>query len=97
MQIQTFIDKGITVWAGVEQEDPFLAIRHLAQMPTILPGHADGVFALFRKTAAVDDEHAGGIVQPLGGQGLQAGYQGLTIPATLADMIYLTWMAVTRG
>ena len=32
MHIQTFIDKCIAVRAGVDQEDPFLAIRHFAQM-----------------------------------------------------------------
>src|SRR5688572_26625164 len=44
--------------SGVAGKHPDLAILHLTQRPTVLPGDTGGVVALFDKARHIEDQHA---------------------------------------
>ena len=80
-QEEPSVQKGVTLGAGISQEDAGLAVVDFAEAAAILALDADGFSSLFREIAAVDAEHACGIVEgfgcfllmPLGENGLIPG------------------------
>ena len=62
-QVQASVEQGRAVHAGVGQKHAGLAIGNLTQLATVLPFDPHRLAPFLREVAAINNEHAFGIVQ----------------------------------
>ncbi len=84
-QIQALVHQGPPARPHVGQKHPGLAISHLPQGPTVLPGHPHGLDPLFGEITAVEHPDRQWMLQPGTKILLQAGNDRIIIPARLGE------------